>query len=121
MAEAVKNFLEKAKPSLAKDEGGAGWLAAGLITFGALLLAVGIGTGDVARVLRNETVPAAITLGLVLLGSILVASAGWLTSNAKREGWLIRAGNAALLAAAAAAFWTGVASAREQPDPAVSA
>ncbi len=121
MAEVIKSFLEKAKPSLTDSEGGAGWLAAGLVTFGALLLAVGIGTGDVARVLRNETVPAGITLGLVLLGSILAAWAGWLTSDANRAKWLIRAGNVALLAAAVAAFWTGVASARERPDPAVSA
>lgn len=92
-----------------------------MTTFGLLLGAVGIGTGDVPRVLRNETLPAAITFSLVILASISVAGAGWLTTNPAVESVLLRLGAGALAVAALTTLWTGIESASEQPEPALTA
>jgi hypothetical protein len=110
-----------AQPKIAAANTSPAWLVGGLTTFGLLLGAVGIGTGDVPRVLRNETVPAAITFSLVILASISVAGAGWLTANETIERVLLRIGAGSLAIAALTTLWTGIESARERPEPVLTA
>jgi hypothetical protein len=111
----------KAKPRVDPANSGSAWLVGALSTLGVLLSAVGIGTGDVPRVLRNEPVLASTTFVLVLAASLLAVSAGWLTNDAAKERRLIHLSAFALFVAAVAALFTGIASAKERPEPTVAA
>jgi hypothetical protein len=110
------------KPKVTKAEDKrAGWAVAIFATVAALLSGVGIGTGDVGHVLSNETGPAIATFALVTLASLLGVIAGWFTEKPTLEHWLIR-GSAILLApAVGTALWTGIAFARERPEPTITA
>lgn len=111
----------QAKPQVDPENSNAGWLVGGLSTVGLLLGAVGIGTGDVPRVLRNEPGWAIATFVLVVLASLASAAAGWLTNDKGTEKILIRFGAFGLAAATIAALGTGIASAKERPEPTVTA
>jgi hypothetical protein len=112
---------EAARPTVNADNKPTGWLVGALTTFGLLLSAVGIGTGDVPRMLRNEAPWAIATFSLVIAASICAASAGWLTTDDTKERWWLRASAGLLALAALAALATGIASARERPEPTLTA
>ncbi len=94
-----------------------------LVTVGLLFSAVGIGTGEVPRVLRNEWLPAGIMFALIVAGTACGASAGWLVTgsrNPQKEGRLLSLSAALFALAAIAGVWTGIASARERPEPGIT-
>lgn len=108
------------KPSFSANNQSEGWLAVALTTFAALFGAVGIGTGDTPRVLRNHALPASITFAAVIAAGVCIAAAGWMVSDPPKEKKLIRLSTLALVIAAFGALWAGIASARERPEPAVT-
>lgn len=105
------------KPSF---DSSSAWLTATFATFGVLLTAVGIGTGDVPRVLRNHHGLAIVTFIAILVAAVFVVVAGWFASKGA-EKVLIVGSTIALVVAAVAALLTGIASATESPEPAVTA
>jgi hypothetical protein len=110
------------KPKVTKAEDKrAGWAIAIFATVAALLSGVGIGTGDVGHVLSNETGPAIATFALVTVASLLGIIAGWFTDKPSREHWLIRVSAILLAPAVGTALWTGIAFARERPEPSITA
>jgi hypothetical protein len=119
-------ILDSAAPEVAPANKKAGWLVSALVTVGLLLSAVGIGTGEVPRVLRNEWLPAGIMFALVVAGTACGASAGWLiegTKNAddrRKEQQRLSLSAALFALAALAGVWTGIASARERPEPGIT-
>lgn len=113
---------ESAKPNIEdpKDKQ-IGWLVGALTTVALLLSAVGVSTGNVGNVLRNEPDPAIATFVLVTLASIMGASAGWLIDNPHVERFLLRGSVLLLALAVGAAVLTGIAFARERPEPSITA
>jgi hypothetical protein len=101
----------------------AGWLVSALATVGLLLSVVGIGTGEVPRVLRNEWLPAGIMFALIVVGTACGASAGWLIKgedDEAKERNLLSLSAALFALAALAGVWTGIASAQERPEPGIT-
>jgi hypothetical protein len=115
--------LDKAAPKVESANQKAGWLVTALVTVGLLFSAVGIGTGEVPRVLRNEWLPAGIMFALIVAGTACGASAGWLVEGdgaEKKERQLLSASALLFALAAIAGVWTGIASARERPEPGIT-
>lgn len=116
----LTDVLNKAKPGVKPENQSAGWLVGALATVGLLLGAVGIGTGDIPRVLRNEPWLAGATILLVVAGSALGAGAGWMTDDPSKEKRKLALGALLFTLAAVAAVLTGIASASEQPEPGIT-
>ncbi len=121
MALKMKPLPKEAKPKVDAADKSAGWLVGALTSIAALLGAVGIGTGEVARVLSNQPWWATATFVLVALASMLGASAGWLTDNKSWEHWLLRVSVVLLFGAFCTAVVTGIKFAQESPKPRVTA
>lgn len=129
------------------DERPAGWLVGLVATLALLLGAVGVGTGDVPRVLRNEPVPASMMFVFVLLGSLCAVLARRHPPDPPKQGeasvqekpeaqpeqkkrqkrearrrstWAVLSG-VAFSGAVLAALAVGICSALESPEPGVSA
>jgi hypothetical protein len=109
------------KPEFHAENQTEGWVTSALTTVVALFAVVGIGTGDVPRVLRNHPLPASFTIGFVVLAGFCVVAAGWFVSNQGWEKIVIRAGTLAVAIAVGGAVWTGIESSKERPEPAVTA
>jgi hypothetical protein len=120
MALTMKPLPEEAKPKVDPADKSTGWLVGALTSIAALLGAVGIGTGEVARVLSNQPGWATATFVLVALASMLGASAGWLTNNKGWEHWLLRISVALLFGAFCTAVVTGIKFAQESPKPTIT-
>lgn len=109
-----------AKPKVETEtDKSTGWLVGALASVAALLGAVGIGTGQVARVLSNEPALATTTFTLVAFASVAGAGAGWLTTNQRWEHWLLRLSVVLFLVAIGTALATGIKFAQERPKPAI--
>ncbi len=120
MAPNVKLLPDAAKPKVDKADKSTGWLVGALTSIAALLGAVGIGTGEVARVLSNQPWWATSTFVLVALASMLGAWAGWLTDKPRLEHWLLRISVLLLFGAFCTAVVTGIKFAQENPKPAIT-
>lgn len=121
MALNMKSLPDKAKPKVkAPADKSTGWLVGALTGIAALLGAVGIGTGEIARVLSNQPWWATATFVLVALASMLGASAGWLTEDKDWEHWLLRISVVLLFGAFCTAVVTGIKFAQESPKPAIT-
>jgi hypothetical protein len=121
MALNVKPLLGEAKPKIqdATDKS-TGWLVGALTSIAALLGAVGIGTGEVARVLSNQPWWATATFALVAVSSMFGAWAGWLTDKRSWEHWLLRISVVLLFGAFCTAVVTGIKFAQESPKPTIT-
>jgi hypothetical protein len=113
--------IKDALPKITSENKSAAWLVGSLTTFGLLLSAFGINNGEVPRVLRNDTLPAATTFSLLILAALSGVFAGWFTKNTRAERISLRIGVALLTLAALGGLWTGVESARERPEPVLTA
>jgi hypothetical protein len=102
-----------------------GWLVGAVSVIGLLLSAVGIGTGEVPRVLRNHPVLGGSTFVLVVVGSLVGAAGAWhVRLGAGEHRWRAHAevvvGASLLAIAAVLAVITGIVSATERPDAGIT-
>ena len=129
----MPGVLDSVRATASKMAGGSGagdkpaaWLVGALATVALLLSAVGVGTGDVPRILRNHPVLAGTMFGLVIAASVVGAAGAWRAkTNADSEtngGGHIELILSTLLLALAAIFAliTGIASSTEQPEPGIT-
>jgi hypothetical protein len=102
------------------NEKPAAWLVSALTTVALLLSAVGIGTGDVPQVLRDQPILAGIMFSLVIVGSLVGAWGAWHVKSGLRAHTQLVVSPAMLAAAAIVAMLTGIASAVEHPEPGIT-